>query len=182
MKPQESFIAQPIRDLQTMLRVIGKDRKLPELLIPDGIYGEKTMDQVADFQKQAGLSPTGKADLPTWEAIVEAYLPARISQIPAYPLHILLDAGKTIEKGERNPHIYLIQAMLEVLAREYGSICHPGFSGKLDADTSASILCFQKLCGLKPTGTLNKETWKHLALQYPLAASLDGHQTGKNCT
>ena len=173
MKPKESFISQPIRDLQTMLRVIGRDRNIPQPLIPDGIYGEKTMAQVADFQRKAGLPATGIADLTTWEAIVAAYYPARINQIPAQPLYILLNGEDVICKGDRCPHLYLVQAMLEVLADRYQSVSHPSFSGRLDDATAASIRSFQILSGIPDTGSLDKLTWRALALQYPLAASLE---------
>ena len=181
MKPKESFVGQPIRDLQTMLRVIGKDRKIPEPLIPDGIYGSKTAAQVSDFQRKAGLPVTGSADLATWEAIVEAYYPARINQIPAHPLYILLSADQLPCVGERCPHLYLVQAMLEVLADRFKTVSHPGFSGRLDDSTAASLRSFQKLAGLEESGTLNKITWKFLVLHYPLAASLtEDRNPGKN--
>lgn len=173
MKPGESFIGQPIRDLQTMLRVIGKNEKRPELLIPDGIYGAKTMAQVSDFQRNAGLPVTGTADLVTWEAILEAYRSARINQIPAHPIHILLNADQILCKGDRCPHLYLVQAMLEVLAVQYRSVQHPSFSGRLDDATAGALRSFQKLSGLPQSGTLDKMTWKALVLQYPLAASLN---------
>ena len=46
MRPAESFVAQPVRSLQTMLRVIAEaDRTLPTV-IPDGIYGQETITAV----------------------------------------------------------------------------------------------------------------------------------------
>ena len=45
MRPPESFIGQPIRSLQTMLRVIAEDQPGHVRIIPDGIYGS---DDAAD--------------------------------------------------------------------------------------------------------------------------------------
>ena len=171
MKPAESFIAQPIRDLQTMLRVIAKRDQLPVPLIPDGIYGASTMQAVSDFQKRMGLPPTGTADQITWEAILKEYLPARVSLRPAEPVNILLNAETVIRSGDEDPNVYLVQAILEVLYRRYRSVKSPGFSGILDEKTEASIRSFQTLSRLAVTGKLDKLTWKNLALQYPLAAS-----------
>ena len=39
MRPPESFLNQPIRSLQTMLRVIAENNPAHERIIPDGIYG-----------------------------------------------------------------------------------------------------------------------------------------------
>ena len=171
MRPQETFLAQPIRDLQTMLRVIAKHRGEPLPLIPDGIYGAATMKQVSDFQKRRGLPPTGAADQLTWEAILEEFIPAKVNLRPAEPLHILMNAGIAVKKGDKDPNVFLIQAMLEVLNQRYTSVKSPGFSGILDDRTEASIRSFQILSGLSVTGKLDKLTWKNLALQYPLAAS-----------
>ena len=66
MKPGESFVEQPIRSLQTMLRVIAEDDpRLPDL-VPDGIYGQTTMQAVTAFQRLYGLPITGIADQNTW--------------------------------------------------------------------------------------------------------------------
>ena len=42
MKPTESFLGQPIRSLQTMLRVLAENDDEYKVLIPDGIYGPDT--------------------------------------------------------------------------------------------------------------------------------------------
>ena len=75
MRPDESFLQQPIRSLQTMLRVLAEldDRYLP--VIPDGIYGQSTIAAVSNFQKNHGLPVTGVTDLDTWERISAEYEP-----------------------------------------------------------------------------------------------------------
>ena len=73
MRPAESFIGQPIRSLQTMLRVIAENDSRQPSVIPDGIYGTNTMTAVSAFQRRSGLPVTGMTDQATWEAIVSAY-------------------------------------------------------------------------------------------------------------
>lgn len=172
MRPMESFIGQPIRSLQTMLRVIAEAYPGYVRIIPDGIYGPETVAAVSAFQRKHGLPVTGVTDLPTWEAIVEIYNPALISQDAAFPLDVVLNPGQVIRKGERHPNLYLAQAMLTVLAELYESIAMPGLTGILDDPTADSLASFQYLSGLPMTGNLDKHTWKHLVLQYPLAANL----------
>ena len=72
MRPAESLVEQPIRSLQTMLRVLAEDNKKYPPVVPDGIYGPTTMQAVSAFQRQNGLAVTGSTDQNTWEAIVAA--------------------------------------------------------------------------------------------------------------
>lgn len=170
MRPTESFLGQPIRALQTMLRVIAEDDPSHPTLVPDGIYGPETMAAVSHFQRRHGLSVTGVTDLPTWEMIVLHYDPALIRITAPQSLDILLDPGQVIRKGEAHPNLHLAQAMLTVLSQVYGSISRPSQAGVLDEATADSIATLQALSSLPITGELDKITWKHLALQYPLAA------------
>ena len=172
MRPHESFLGQPIRALQTMLRVIAEndDSYLP--VIPDGIYGPETVQAISVFQRNHGIPVTGMTDQDTWEAVVAVYEPALIEQDSAQNLEIILNPGQVIRKGERHPHLLLAQAMLVSLAEAYESISKPSVTGLLDEATADSLASFQALSGLPMTGHLDKHTWKHLALQYPLSTNL----------
>lgn len=170
MRPGESFISQPIRSLQTMLRVLAENDPRHETLIPDGIYGPSTVSAVSRFQRLHGLPFTGVTDQRTWETIVAEYELALIEIAAAESLDILLNPRQLIRRGERHPHIWLVQAMLQVLADAYGSVGIPSHTGILDAPTSDSLSSFQGLSGLPMTGNLDRKTWKHLALQYPQGA------------
>ncbi len=172
MRPVESFVGQPIRSLQTMLRVIAQHDPAHPDIIPDGIYGPETVAAVSAFQQLHALPVTGITDQNTWEAIVEIYHLAHVNIVAAYPLEIVLNPGQIIRKGERNCHLYLVQGMLTTLAEIYHSVSQPTMSGLLDEATTESIASFQVLSGLPMTGHLDKHTWKHLVLQYPLAAGL----------
>lgn len=172
MRRSESFIGQPIRSLQTMLRVIAENDPAHESLVPDGIYGPETVSAVSTFQRIHGIPVTGVTDNRTWDTVVEIYEDALIEQADAHPLALVLNPGQVIRKGERHPHLYLVQAMLTVLAEVYESIGKPSASGILDAATADALSSFQSISGLPMTGHLDKHTWHHLALQYPLAANL----------
>lgn len=172
MRPSESFIGQPIRSLQTMLRVIAEDKPGYVPVIPDGIYGPETMSAVTVFQRRHGLPASGVTNQQTWEAIVAQYDISRINQESAHPMYIILNPGQIIRKGERHPNIYLVQGMLAVLSDTYQSIAAPGLTGLLDDATADALASFQVLSGLPMTGHLDKHTWKHLSLQYPLASNL----------
>ena len=171
MRPPESFIGQPIRSLQTMLRVIAEDDPRHTTLVPDGIYGPETMGAVSTFQSIHDLPPTGITDQPTWEAIVAQYDSAEIRRGEAEPIQLIFNPGQIIRKGQRHPHIYILQAILTVMGDTYESIPKPSLTGILDEPTADALAAFQYLAHLPETGNLDKVTWKHLALHYPLAAS-----------
>lgn len=170
MRPPESFINQPIRGLQTMLRVIATDDPKYPNVIPDGIYGPQTRSAVASFQRNNSIPVTGVTDLTTWEAIVKTYRPALIQVSPAQPIQIHMDAGQVLSLGERNPYLYLVQSMLTVISQTYPTIPAPSINGVLDAETADSLSAFQELTDLPVTGDLDKITWKHLSLLFSLIA------------
>ena len=172
MRPPESFIGQPIRSLQTMLRVLSEYDESYLPLVSDGIYGPETMAAVTNFQRKHGLPATGVTNQATWEAVVAEYEPAIVIQGPSQQLEVLLNPGQVIRRGESDPVLFIVQSMLLVMARFYGSIGTPTLSGSLDGPTYDALSSFQHLSGLPMSGHLNKITWKHLALQYPLAVDL----------
>lgn len=171
MKPGESFIDQPIRSLQTMLRVIAEDDPRLPTLIPDGIYGQSTMQSVTAFQRLYGLPITGIADQATWNKIVAVYEPALIRIGPAEPIEIILEPGQVFRLGDRNAYIYLLQSILTQLSTENPTINKPEHNGILDDPTSKALAAFQLLAGLPPTGELDRITWKYLAKQFALSAN-----------
>ena len=93
-------------------------------------------------------------------------------KITKQQIPFILNPGQIIRRGEQHPHVHLIQGMLAVMSDTYDSVSMPSFTGILDVPTSNSLSSFQYLSGLPMTGELDKYTWKHLALQYPLAANL----------
>ena len=172
MRPNESFVGQPVRSLQTMLRVLAEDDRNLFSLIPDGIYGNQTRQAVTAFQRKYGIPATGVVNQETWDRITAEHSPALVRLGPAEPLRLILNPNQIIRRGEAHPYLFLVQGMLTTLAEIYSSILVPGMSGVLDMPTSESLTSFQELSSLPQTGELDKITWKHLALQYPLAVNL----------
>ena len=170
MKPQETFIGQPIRSLQTMLRVIAEsDQTLPSV-IPDGIYGQQTVAAVSAFQRKYGLPVTGITDQTTWETVTAVYEPALVLVNEAQPLYIILDPLEIITENQQHPNLFVVQGMLKVYALAYEGLFAPEVTGVLDIPTAQALRSFQEQSGLPVTGRLDKQTWKHLALQYPSAS------------
>lgn len=170
MRPPESFVEQPVRSLQTMLRVLAEDDRSLPTVVPDGIYGPSTMNAVTAFQRREGLPITGIVDQNTWEGVVAAYEPAIIRIGKAQPIEILLEPGEVLRSGDSSPYIYLVQAMLTQLSNDHPTIVPPGSSGVIDVTTEDAVTQFQQLAGLPVTGAVDRITWKHLVLQFTLNA------------
>lgn len=171
MRPVESFIEQPIRSLQTMLRVIAEDDPRLPTVVTDGIYGPTTMNSVTAFQRIYELPITGITDQHTWERIVEEYENALIRIGPAESIEIILEPGEIFRIGDSNAYIYLLQSILVQLSKDNPSISPPYHNGVFDNTTSEALAAFQLLAGLPPTGELDRITWKYLSKQFTLSAS-----------
>lgn len=177
MRPGESFVGQPVRSLQTMLRVLAEHDNRYISVIPDGVYSTQTMAAVSNFQRNHGIPVTGVTNQTTWDALVAEYEPALIQVTEAQPLDIILNPNEVLRRGDESPYLYIAQAILTVLAEVYASVGYPSQNGILDDQTADSLSSFQALSGLPMTGALDKITWKHLALHFPLAANKGKGQT-----
>ena len=170
MRPPESFIEQPVRSLQTMLRVIAEDDNSYPTVVPDGIYGPSTMNAVSTFQRRKGIPITGVADQNTWEQIVANYEPALIRIEKAEPIEIVMDPGEVFRYGDSSPYIYLLQSMLTQLSHDNPTINPPGHSGIMDTPTINALSAFQALADLPRNNELDKITWRHIVRQFSLNA------------
>lgn len=171
MRPEDSFVGQSVRALQTMLRVIAEaDGTIPSV-VPDGIYGQSTISAVSAFQRQNGLPPTGITDQATWERIADAYDPALVRIGETQPIEIIFEPDQVFRRGDRSPYLYLLQAILIALADDITTMDPPTVSGTLDGTTAQALAAFQVLAGLPPTGELDRITWKYLVHQFTLFAN-----------
>ena len=177
MMTAEQYVGQPIRSLQTMLRVLSTI--FPALLNvnPDGIYGESTKNAVSAFQRFAHLPATGIAETETWNALAGCYLRHAPSVLPPEPLRIVLQPGQTIAPGERNLHVYLVQAMLQALGQCYANSDPPAVTGILDASTQRAVRSLQALFGHEQTGVIDHRFCAYLTRLYTLSAGDGTHGT-----
>ena len=60
-----------VYEIQSYIRNVSRlDGDIPSL-VPDGIYGPETSESVTAFQRKHLLPQTGKADLATWNKLLE---------------------------------------------------------------------------------------------------------------
>ena len=167
MTPHENQ-REAIRNLQRYLRQLAYfDETIGEVPI-DGLFDKATEEGLRAFQRGEGLAPTGRADQETWERLFAAYksslaerqAPARIAQFPRLPERY------TVEVGETQFLVRIIQNALQELAIIYDDLGEVPQSGFYDEDTAAAVRLFQKKHGLPQTGAVDLATWNALADAY----------------
>ena len=134
-----SYVGQPIRSLQTMLRTIAHVDETLLKLVPDGIYGPNTVQAVREFQRQNALPVTGETDNATWNKLVAVYTVQSPSVLPAAPVTVRWTPNRTLAAGSRNSHLFLIQSMLQALARFYVNAPVLTVTGVHDAPSVAAV-------------------------------------------
>lgn len=168
MRQPEIYQGNPVYSLQTMLRQISDfdPRVLP--IVPDGYFGRSTHASVRSFQQAYGLPVTGDVDEATWNAIANTHNRAlRERAMPV--IEPVWFPGQSIDPGEENIHLFLVQAMLTALSRFYPELQAPAVNGILDSVTERDLKWIQKAAGLPQTGSLNTLTFHALTTLYRTA-------------
>lgn len=163
--PTDPLLGQPVRSLQTMLRLLAQEDAAIPTVIPDGIFGKSTLQSVSAFQRRYGLPVTGVANEATWQALRSAYRQARVRQEPASPLQIYLE--QPIDQNDLT-HILLLQAMLAVITGFYPHLPAVTPTGVYDETTRAAVQALQELGELTSAAgsQVDKETWRLLTHLY----------------
>ena len=156
MNTPANYVGQPIRSLQTMLRTIAHADETLLKIVPDGIYGPNTVQAVREFQRQNALPVTGETDNATWNKLVAVYTVQSPSVLPVAPVTVRWTPNRTLAAGSRNSHLFLIQSMLQALARFYVNAPVLTVTGVHDA--------------LPQTGEIDQTTWAYLSGLYTLAS------------
>ena len=181
MNTPVNYVGQPIRSLQTMLRTIAHADETLLKLVPDGIYGPNTVQAVREFQRQNNLPVTGETDNATWNKLVAVYTVQSPSVLPAAPVTVRWTPNRTLAAGSRNSHLFLIQSMLQSLARFYANVPALTVTGVHDAPSVAAVKWLQRLAALPQTGEIDQTTWAYLSGLYTLASG-DGEAADQQST
>ena len=127
------------------------------------------------FQESRGLSPTGIADLETWDLLYLAYLQSLEVGGRTEPLYLFPrnPESYSVGVGDEGLIISAIRYLLRELMIDYGG----GFEelplvGTYDTATESAVKYFQRLTGLPVTGRVDRFTWNRLVqAQQPEAVS-----------
>lgn len=138
---------QPVRDLQTMLRVIAEAEPGLPKLNPDGIFGQDTKKAVMIFQQTHSLLPDGVVNEATWNAVADTYAAEYYGLVGQPSLCPALSAQQEIRPEEENCHICLIQAILHTLAQRFENLPEVAMTGRYDSATQNAVRIFKEACG-----------------------------------
>lgn len=106
----------------------------------DGVYGSQTTAAVRSFQKDRGLSVTGRVDRKTWNALEK-------------------DGEDTsvLQQGSRGTQVALLQNLLTLHGFPPGAM-----DGVYGSRTVDSVKEFQRFLGMEPTGRADAALWTEL--------------------
>lgn len=154
-----------VRGLQQDLRVIDAafDEPLPRI---SGVYDEPTEQAVRRFQQRFGLPVTGKADLSTWDRIVQESNLIRSRTALPLAVRIFPNAALTAAPGDHGRFLYILQGILNGLTGQFPALPPLAYTGVYDPSTERAVAALQRTAGLRTTGRLDADTWNALAHLY----------------
>ena len=177
MRSERDFLGLPIHSLQVMLREISYcDHNIP-CLIPDGIFGEETLEAVMRFQRQSGRPVTGRVDNGTWDAIVTAYYASLRITAPPRSVQAFRDLAFTARPGDCCVHMYLVQSMFLALSHVLAGIEPVPVTGRHTGASVRNAIWLQRRAGLDETGALDKLAWDMLSRLYGMYISRNFEDT-----
>ena len=168
MFPQTAYIGNPVLSLQTMLRQISFQYPSIPRLIPDGFFGEQTLEAVMVFQREFFPPVTGRVDNATWNAISALYHTACSSLASPLPCRAFLCHTFTISPDEQSVHLYVVQSMFKGLSTILEGVENAPVTGVQDAATQHNTRWIQRLNGREETGIMDKDSWDTLSRLYTI--------------
>lgn len=156
----------PIYNLQVFLRTISDRYPSIPLVVPDGIYGNKTHNAVKEYQRIFSLKEDGITDFGTWNHILKTYDGIVEEKRHGNSVLIYPETGLSENSKSFKPTVMIMQVMINALAEFFENISLSSVSGYIDAATVKSIKSIQIISGMNPDGNITKKFWNNLSLLY----------------
>lgn len=163
---EKKFLSRPVYSLQSMLREISFHAPAIKPVVPNGIFGEDTLEAVMLFQREFHPPVTGVVDLETWDAIVDMYQTVLFFHGPPPVLHMWPRSGVKVNPKKQTPQVYVMQGMYTALADVIDNIKPTALSGIFDDMTQANTKVVQRLSRLPETGRIDRATADALNRMY----------------
>ena len=145
------MLANPVSSLQYMLRQLSATYQFLPRLVVDGVFGERTLEAVMRFQREAGLPVTGVVDQATWNAIRDAWLSQQSKTSYSRPTRIFPSEGIQVHEGETKEYLIVPQTMFNILAKQFEGIAPCEADGCNGPASAENIRWLQKAAGLPQT-------------------------------
>ena len=147
-----------VMELQGYLRHIQRDQTDATTVPLDGFFGTDTEAGVRQFQQENGLSPTGRVDRDTWDAIFIAY--RDIEQQNSPPLLIRGLRQPLLQPGDEGDAVVFLNRMLGLAGVIYTTA------------TEEAVRQIQSSAQLPTTGNTDKDTWDAVVRLYNQGGTL----------
>lgn len=156
-----------VTGLQIMLNYVGKSyTTIPYIENPDGIYGYETEESVRELQRLFNIEQSGIFDQKTYYALLYAFDRIKtlsdlveqgieLSEIPT-------ELRSELKYGSIGNSIKLLQYWLSFLSAFEERIPPLDVIGVFGEKTYRSVVAFQELFGLEPSGVVYSDTWNAL--------------------
>ena len=165
---EREMLAKPVSSLQYMLNQLSQTYRFLPQLVPDGVYGERTLEAVMRFQREAGLPVTGTVDQATWDAIRSSWLEQQSRESYARAARVFPSEGIQVQEGNTKEYMIVPQTMFNVLSRHFEGIVPCQADGIHGPASAENVRWLQKAAGLPVTGCMDKATWDALSHLYEI--------------
>lgn len=156
-----------VTGLKIMLNYVGKSyTTIPYIENTDGIYDYETEESVRELQRIFNIEPSGIFDQKTYYALLYAYNKIKtlsdlveqgieLSEIPT-------ELRAELKYGSIGNSVKLLQYWLSFLAAFEERIPPLDVIGVFGEKTYRSVVAFQRIFGLEPSGVVDNMTWNVL--------------------
>ena len=157
-------------DVRLMQRLINNIARvypiIPGNLAEDGIFGPITQASVIALQTFFGLNPDGIIGPITWGRIVNVNAALPNITAPRFP--------GNLQVGSRGDNVRILQQHLNDLAPFYPSITRLAVDGIFGPITQGSVIAFQRIFGMTPSGVVTLTVWNMIVSMRNLLAPEGG--------
>ncbi len=150
---------------------------IPKISPVNGVFDENTEAAVRKFQEIFDLAVDGIVGRQTWYKLVFLYTGInRLSELNSEGVYLrdltasqagaAIAAVEYLREGDSGELVLLLQYMLAVISIFYSSVQYVTQTGIFDERTKNSLIGFQQVSGLEPTGVVDYKTWDFLYSAY----------------
>lgn len=154
-----------VRNLQYYLAVIGAYYEAVKPVEITGYFGEETEESLKSFQRVFGLPQTGALNRDTNNDLYRAYMGIVEAVRPEYTA-VALYPGTVLREGASGDSVRIMQEYLTFIHETYPEIPAVNNTGYFGPMTKRSVMEFQRVFGINPTGIIGGVTWDSIAGVY----------------
>ncbi len=168
---QENNASNSVKAIQIQLnRISSNYPQIPKIPNVNGFFGTETLDAVEEFQQIFNLPVTGIVDKATWYKIAYIFVSVKkLAELNSEGLGLseTVNIGSEIlSPGMEGDIVLTLQYYLAVIGAYYQRVLPVTITGNYDEQTRQSVISFQNVFGLDPTGLVNEQTWNDIYRTY----------------